>query len=414
MRWLKWEDIAAWGDDAVAWAADVIYERRPASTWGMRLFLSILKLLSYVYGWIVRIRTFCYQKRIFRDEPLGCLVVVVGNLTLGGTGKTPIVEKFARSLTQRGRKVAILSRGYKSRPEPLWKRAIRWMTHRDPEPPKIVSDGQTIFLSSEDAGDEPFMLAQNLPGVVVLVDKNRVKAGHFAIQKYGVDTLILDDGYQYLPLRGRLNLLLIDQTNPFGNGYLLPRGILREPLAHIKRSSYIFLTKSQGEDNRELEAKIRRYHPDVHLIECSHKPQYLQSVKGQHRLALAALKDQPISALSGIASPESFERFLTQQGANLVHKARFLDHHRFTAHELDMVFEAALAAGASMVMTTQKDAVRLPVDRIFPLPVYYLRLEIDILNGNNAFTQAVDRICFPKLALRGSHLFPTNPHGQSS
>lgn len=400
LRWPKSEDILAWGDDAAAWVADVIYDRRKGP-W-VSLLGGVLRVLSYIYEGIIRLRTFCYRLRIFRDEPLGCLVVVVGNVTVGGTGKTPVVEKFAKSLAERGRKVAILSRGYKSKAEPLFKRAIRWLTHSDPEPPKVVSDGQTIFLSSEEAGDEPYMLARNLPGIVVLVDKNRVKAGHYAIQKYGVDTLILDDGYQYLPLRGRLNLLLIDRTNPFGNGRLLPRGILREPISHIKRSSYIFLTKSSGEKDRELEAVIRRHHPDIDIIECTHRPQYLQSVYAADKLPLSVLEGKKIAVLSAIAAPDSFEGFLLKQGACLVHTARFLDHHRFTEHELEDFYQKALEIEAEWIVTTEKDAVRLPENRPAPLPVYYLRIEIDILSGNSDFSAAVNRICFPKLSLRSA------------
>lgn len=397
---LSREDIKAWGDDALAWVADVVYDRKQGG-W-VCVLAAFLWVLSYVFEGVVRLRTALYDARIFRDQPLGCLVVVVGNLTVGGTGKTPIVEKFARSLTQRGRKVAILSRGYMSRSEPLFFRAWRWLTHVDPEPPKIVSDGQQVFLNSEDAGDEPYMLAQNLPGVIVLVDKNRVKAGRYAVQKFGVDTLILDDGYQYLPLRGRLNLLLVDKTNPFGNKRLLPRGILREPLSHLKRASYIFITKSDGLEDRELEATLRRHHPNIDLIECTHKPQFLMRVGVVDRVELSALQGKKVAALSGIASPESFERFLVQQGALLAHTARFLDHHRFTAYELASFYEAALKAGAEWVLTTEKDAVRLTQQATAAIPTYFLRMEIDILSGDKDFAKAVDRICFPKLAPRGS------------
>jgi len=207
------------------YTVDVVLGRR-ADT-GAVIFGTFLQVLSWLFSGVVQLRLWLYRNRILRDHPLGCLVVVVGNLTVGGTGKTPIVEKFARALRDRGRKVAILSRGYKSKNPPFWKKAWYAITHTDEPPPKIVSDGQTVLLDSEEAGDEPYMLARNLPGVVVLVDKNRVKAGTFAIKKYGCDTLVLDDGFQYLPLKGRLNLLLVDKTNPFGNGYLLPRGILR-------------------------------------------------------------------------------------------------------------------------------------------------------------------------------------------
>ena len=141
----------------------------------------------------VQLRTWLYRHRIMHDQPLGCLVVVVGNLTVGGTGKTPVVETFARALQQRGRRVAILSRGYKSKAPPFWKKWWFRLTHTAEPPPRVVSDGQRVLLDSEQAGDEPYMLARNLPGVIVVVDKNRVKAGAYAIKHFGCDTLILDD-----------------------------------------------------------------------------------------------------------------------------------------------------------------------------------------------------------------------------
>lgn len=209
------------------YTVDVVLGRR-ADT-GATVYGALLQALSWLFNGIVQLRLWLYRHRILHDQPLGCLVVVVGNLTVGGTGKTPVVEKFARALRDRGRKVAILSRGYKSKAPPFWKKWWYWLSHTEEPPPRIVSDGQSVLLDSEQAGDEPYMLARNLPGVVVLVDKNRVKAGAYAIKRFGCDTLILDDGFQYLPLKGRLNLLLVDKTNPFGNGHLLPRGILHVP-----------------------------------------------------------------------------------------------------------------------------------------------------------------------------------------
>jgi tetraacyldisaccharide 4'-kinase len=217
-----------WSNRFAQYVADVIYDRRREGT-ATRAFAGFLHAISHVYDGIVRARVWLYEKRIFHTQPLGCLVIVVGNLTMGGTGKTPVVEKFARSLRERGRKVAILSRGYKSRKEPAFKRWWRLLLHKDPPAPKIVSDGERVLLDSAEAGDEPFMLARNLPGVAVLVDKNRVKAGEYAIRKFGCDTLLLDDGFQYLPLKGRLNLLLVDKTNPFGNGRPIPRDSFYPP-----------------------------------------------------------------------------------------------------------------------------------------------------------------------------------------
>ncbi len=379
-------------------AVDVFYDRRR----GKRAFALGLFLhgLSLIFGFLARLRFFLYKKRILKDQPLGCLVVVVGNLTVGGTGKTPVVEKFARSLQQRGRRVAILSRGYKSKEvakesrfQKLWR---TFVTGAEPPPPKIVSDGEQVLLDSEFAGDEPYMLASNLPGVIVLVDKDRVKSGTYAIKRFGCDTLVLDDGFQYLPLKGRLNLLLVDKTNPFGNQHLMPRGILREPVRHLKRASYVFLTKSDGVPDPELESLIQKHNPGVDVIECAHKPQYLQEVNGEKRLSLDVLLQKRIGAFSGIAVPESFEGFLRDFGANLLYTKRFLDHHRFDTEELYEIFEEAASANLDFIVTTEKDAVRIPENLTFPMPVYFLRLEIEILRGVDDFDAAVSKICFPK------------------
>jgi tetraacyldisaccharide 4'-kinase len=372
---------------------DVIFGRREGA--GALVFAAFLQVCSYLFNGIVQLRWWLYRKRIFHDTPLGCLVVIVGNLTVGGTGKTPVVEKFARALHERGRKVAILSRGYKSKAPPFWKKWWYAFTHTAEAPPRVVSDGARVLLDSELAGDEPFMLARNLPGVVVLVDKNRVKAGAYAIKHFGCDTLVLDDGFQYLPLKGRLNLLLVDKTNPFGNGFTLPRGILREPVRHLKRASYVFLTKSNGHRDEELEAVIKRYNPSAEIIECAHRPQYLQRVGNGERLPIERLKGRKVAAFSGIATPESFERFVREGGAHLVHVQRFLDHYRFTPEDLDEVYGRAQRAGAEFIVTTEKDAVRIPEELRCPLPLYYLRLEIEILRGAGDFKDAVEKICFP-------------------
>ncbi|HRI80936.1 MAG TPA: tetraacyldisaccharide 4'-kinase [Opitutaceae bacterium] len=376
------------------YTVDVILGRR-ADT-GAAVYGFFLHLLSFLFSGIAQLRFWLYRHRILHDQPLGCLVVVVGNLTVGGTGKTPVVEKFARALQERGRKVAILSRGYKSKAPPVWKRWWWALTHAAEPPPRIVSDGRTILLNSEEAGDEPYMLARNLPGVIVLVDKNRVKAGAYAIRRFGCDTLVLDDGFQYLPLKGRLNLLLVDKTNPFGNGHLLPRGILREPIKHLRRASYVFLTKSNGERDPDLEALIQKHNPGVDLIECAHRPKYLQRLGSAERQPLDYLKGRRVAAFCGIATPESFEKFLRDLGAKLVARERYLDHYRYVDEDFDGLLELARREGADCLVTTEKDAVRIPADREWTLPLYYLRLEVEILHGAADFDEAVGRICFPQ------------------
>ena len=378
-------------------AIDVVYGRRddlPAA-----VFAGFLQALSYLFNGIVQLRSWLYRKRIMHDQPLGCLVVVVGNLTVGGTGKTPVVEKFARALRDRGRSVAILSRGYKSKAPPVWKKWWYWLTHTAEPPPRVVSDGQEVLLDSHAAGDEPYMLARNLPGVVVLVDKNRVKAGTYAIKRFGCDTLVLDDGFQYLPLKGSLNLLLVDKTNPFGNGFMLPRGIMREPIKHLNRASYVFLTKSNGQRDAELEELIERHNPGVDIIECTHQPQYLQLLgeapeAEESRQPLELLAEKRVGAFSGIATPESFEKFLRDLGADIVFTRRFLDHYRFGEEDFVEIFSAGLREKVDCIVTTEKDAVRIAADMPCPVPVYYLRLEIDILHGAEDFDEAVGRLCF--------------------
>jgi tetraacyldisaccharide 4'-kinase len=380
------------------YTVDVILGRREDAI--STLYGAFLQGLSYLFSGAVQLRTWLYRHRILHDQPLGCLVVVVGNLTVGGTGKTPVVETFARALQQRGRKVAILSRGYKSKAPPFWKKWWFRLTHTAEPPPRVVSDGKNVLLDSEQAGDEPYMLARNLPGVIVVVDKNRVKAGAYAIKQFGCDTLILDDGFQYLPLKGRLNLLLVDKTNPFGNGHMLPRGILREPITHLKRASYIFLTKSNGRRDTELETLIQEHNPGVDVIECAHRPQYLQRLRPEGgnddgRMPLAWLKGRKVVAFSGIATPESFEKFLRDLGALIMARERYLDHYRYAQEDITGLFELAQRQGAECLVTTEKDAVRIEAMQAFPLPVYYLRLEIEIVQGAANFDEAVGRICFP-------------------
>ena len=386
--------LVQWANEFAQFTVDVIYDRRHGRV--AEAMAAFLCALSFLFSGIVRARYYLYENRILRNKPLGCLVVVVGNLTVGGTGKTPVVEKFARILNKRGRKVAILSRGYKGKKEPLPKKLWRKFTHGKESPPKIVSDGKRVLLDAEIAGDEPYMLARNLPGVIVLCDKNRVKAGSFAIRHFGCDTLILDDGLQYLPLKGKLNLLLVDKANPFGNQRLLPRGILREPIKHLSRASYIFLTKSDGVRDEALLELIRDNNPDAEIIECAHKPRRLQAIESDERLPLSALKGAHVAAFSGIASPESFESMLRNFGAEIRYNQRFLDHHPFTRHEIRRLYSKIDSLGLDMIITTEKDAVRLPGDIKSPIPIYYLRLEVDTLSGGEDFEHAAARICLPR------------------
>jgi tetraacyldisaccharide 4'-kinase len=228
-----------------------------------------------------------------------------------------VVEKFARALHTGGRRVAILSRGYKSVPKPTKRNWLDRLLAQDVDPPRVVSDGKLLFLDPMTAGDEPYMLAHNLKDVIVLVDKDRVKSGKFAIDKWKVDTLLLDDGLQYLHLKHRLDIVLVDRQAPFGNEFLLPRGTLREPPRNLRRASYIFITKNTGQSNDMLIARIRRYNRTAEIIECAHRPLYLQNIYTGERLMLDRLRGAFIGSICGIAAPESFEGALKNLGANV-------------------------------------------------------------------------------------------------
>jgi tetraacyldisaccharide 4'-kinase len=393
-----------WLDDLEQYAIEVILEKRH----GFRasILRIVLRLLSFIYLAIVQLRLYLYRKRILKERQLGCLVISIGNLTVGGTGKTPVVEKFARALQSGGRRVAILSRGYKSidrrKKKTWWERALG----QGPETtPRVVSDGKRVLLDSGTSGDEPYMLASNLRGVAVVVDKDRVKGGLHALKELGVDTLLLDDGLQYLHLKHRLDIVLVDRQAPFGNEHLLPRGTLREPPRNLRRASYIFITKCNGESNSELIQRIRQHNRTAEIIECTHKPLYLKHVYREERLPLDYLKGLYIGSLCGIAAPESFEEGLRKLGAKIELSRHFADHHRYAQKELTSFLQRCVRRDVSAVITTEKDAVRLPVLDNLEVPIYFLRVEIEILNGQETWEQCVQRICTPPVMLQPDEFF---------
>ena len=363
---------------------------RGATAWRM-----VLKGLSYIFQTIVQSRIYLYQHRICRHHTLGCQVVSVGNLTVGGTGKTPVVEIFARSLQKSGRKVAILSRGYKKKKPPFMVRMRRKLKNRGSkqQPPLVVSDGKRLLLGSAMSGDEPYMLAANLPDVVVLVDKDRVKSGRYAIKELGCDTLILDDGFQHLRLKHWADIVLVDSTNPFGFEHVLPRGLLREPIRNIKRADFIFITKCEGPQD-ELKQRIRSLNPHAEISECRHCPRHLEPVYGGMRQELSYLAGKKVAAVSGIASPLGFENELRIHGADVIHHKCYADHHRYTQKEMLDRINKSIERGADIIVTTEKDAVRFPRIKRCDIPVYFLRVEIEMLSGEEDFNACIRRICF--------------------
>ncbi|HEX8371486.1 MAG TPA: tetraacyldisaccharide 4'-kinase [Chthoniobacterales bacterium] len=381
-------------EEAEEYAIDVIMGKRKGAQ--ASILRTVLLGLSQLYTLGVQARLYLFRKRYIRDHQLGCLVISIGNLTVGGTGKTPVVEKFARALQNGGRRVAILTRGYKSKPPPdtrtIWDKLLLKKQVREP---RIVSDGKNVLLDSEYAGDEPYMLAKNLKDVLVIVDKDRVKSGIRAIEEFGADTLLLDDGLQYLHLKHRLDIVLVDCQAPFGNEYLLPRGTLREPPRNLSRASYIFLTKSDGQ-NEELIKRIRKYNRRAEIIECAHQPLHLENLHSGEIISLDFLKDKYVGALSGIASPESFENGLRRLGATVELNKRFADHHRYTKEDLDAFLSRCIRRDVHAIITTEKDAVRFPKMEALEVPIFFLRVEIQILSGHETWEHCVRRICDPQ------------------
>jgi len=387
------DKFRVWSETLETFFLEVVFEER--HDFKAKATRGVLFGGSKVFQVAVKVRRWLYNFRILRDKTLGVQVIAIGNLTVGGTGKTPVVEKFARELQNAGRKVAILSRGYRSKPVPIHTKFLNKILLRaDQTPPRIVSDGKSLLLDSETAGDEPYMLASNLKDVVVLVDKDRVKAGRYAIEKFGCDTLLLDDGFQYWHLRGRRHdVVLIDRQQPFGNEHLLPRGTLREPPSHLARAHTIFITKSDG-NTAALRERIAKLNATAAVIECVHQPLYFEDVFTGERVGLDFLAGKKVASLSGIAQPEGFEHSLVKLGGELVYAKRFADHHRFSQQEILNGINRAKKRQAEIIVTTQKDAVRFPkIDRR-DLPFYFMRVEIKIVAGANDFQDCVRKICF--------------------
>jgi tetraacyldisaccharide 4'-kinase len=340
---------------------------------GERMLLFPLYLLSLPYEGAVRARSVFYSIGLFKTKTLPCPVISIGNITAGGTGKTPLVMALANGLTARGISIAILSRGYKRK--------------KTSEP--VVSDGKAIFLSPEESGDEPFLMAKICQGVPVLVGKNRFVTGRIALQQFGVKGVLLDDGYQHLSLYRNINILLIDSHIGFGDGNLLPRGILREPLSHIRRTDIFFLTKVEHPETvQALERKIHQMHPSSQVFHSRYQPVCLVSPDDEEEDP-QFLKGRKILALSGIANPVDFSTMLRKCGAEIVEEVVFPDHHVYTRKDLSSAEEKGRKA--DYIVTTEKDMVKLKKLDLHHLPIRALRVEMKIWEEKE-FYQKVTKI----------------------
>ncbi|MBW2038883.1 MAG: tetraacyldisaccharide 4'-kinase [Deltaproteobacteria bacterium] len=346
---------------------DYLFKER--GRWGIvELLLFPFLIISWIYGLVVWIRTKFYQKGL----QLPCKVISVGNITLGGTGKTPMVAYLAGELRKRGVKAGILSRGYKGLKE---------------RKGGVLSDGEKIYLTPAEAGDEPFMLAKMLSGVPLLVGKNRYAMGLYAHEKFGIDVLILDDGFQHLGIKRDLDIVLIDARSGFGNGCLFPRGPLREPLRGLRRASLFVLSKAEpSQPLGEIEGILRDLAPAVPLYHSRYKPIYLLEAASGKIFPPQFVHGKRILAFAGIADPEYFIYLLQGLGAAVVKEVRFPDHHNYAPKDLRMMRE--YIDKVEVFVTTEKDFVKLQKIPLDDLPLLILGIAQEILEAE-AFYQTV-------------------------
>lgn len=341
---------------------------------------ALLGAASLAYGAGVLARRGLYAAGVLKSRRVKAKVVCVGNLTAGGTGKTPAVLLAAETLRKRGHEVAVLSRGY-GRNAPS-------------KEVSVLLDGR--HTDWRECGDEPWMIHQSLQGqgIPVLVCPDRAKAGDLAVEMYGSRVLILDDGFQHLRLHRDLDIVLVNARDPFGGRRLLPLGDLREPLSALKRAGMVVITHADRVTSAELtrlRADIEALHPGVTVVESAHKADHLLDVKTEAKHPLSHLKGRAAVALSGIGDPLSFETQLESLGIKVAQSWRYPDHHPYTSRELRSIED--LRGGLPLV-TTHKDFVRLTDDWPERLSgeVYVLGIKLDLLKGRNAFIDTLEHL----------------------
>lgn len=302
-----------------------------------RLVLAVLAGFAIPYGTVVRLRAFAYAHGIFRMKRLDRPVISVGNLTVGGTGKTPAVALIARILLARGKRVAVISRGYGG--------SLEGETH-------IVSDGHKVFLSAAEAGDEPVHLVTSVPGLMAVIGTDRYAAGLLAQERLSPDVFILDDGFQHLRLHRDLNILLMDCRSPLGNGRMLPAGLLREPPSALKRTDLVVYTRCTDDVAPTV-------HGDIPSCLAGHVLAGVERLPGGKLEKFSVLLGLKGVAFAGIADPEAFFGSLRTEGVELVATVSFDDHCPYGEAEVERLVELYGRSGADYLITTGKDAVKL-------------------------------------------------------
>jgi len=332
---------------------------------------SFLYLFSLVYGLVARGLIFIHHLKPHR---LNCKVISVGNITLGGTGKTSLVEFIARYLREKGHKVAVLTRGYK-----------RKLTTYDLQ-----------LTTCAAMGDEPYMLKMNLKEVPVVVDADRIRAAKLAMRDYSADTVILDDGLQQWKIKKDLEIITIDSTNPFGNGCLIPRGILRQPLCYLKQADIFVLTKTNiNPDVQDIKDFLASINPGSLIIESIHCPVGFYKIGEPYELFNKNIfQGKAVTLFSGIGDPDSFENLIKSLDIEVGLTFRFRDHHNYTQQDLENIFKRSRDKNINIVITTEKDTARLRSLQLtaYSLQLLYLRIELKITKDEQAFYNRLLRV----------------------
>lgn len=331
---------------------------------------TLLYAFSLLYRLIIHLRNWMYDHKIFREVKLPCPVISVGNITVGGTGKTPCVIWLARMLREQGFKPAVLSRGYGS---------------KNSSPVNIVSDGNNILASSASAGDEPYLMARSLQGIPIITGPQRILTGKTAINNFGADVLVCDDAFQHRQIFRDINLALLDSEKPAGNGQMLPRGSLREPVTALSRASAFIMTRTNEAVKTNMAVANLAAAGNIPVFESSHRP--LAAIKGDYsrQLSLADLQGKKVCAFAGIAQPDSFKKTLLAIGVQIISWDIFPDHHRYRLQELKNIRTNMSKNGADLIITTEKDGMRLQEFTEFLSEIYLLRIALEIVPDEKSF-----------------------------
>lgn len=328
------------------------------------LLRGMATLLAGLYGLGSQSRRLLYDAGWLHAKRLPAPVISVGNLVVGGTGKTPFTAFLAKYYQAAGCRVVILSRGYGGRAKGL----------------QIISDGRQLLRQPPQAGDEAYLLATKLPGVPVVTGPDRYQAGLLAWEAFQPDLFLLDDGFQHLTLHRDLDVVLLDAARPFGNGRLLPRGPLREPIRTLQRAAVLVLTRYEAGQHHDTWLALQQAFPGTPVLRAAFCLSQAVAYPGGKRLSLAALAQKRLAALAALARPEVFVASLRQIHLDIEHTFVFPDHHPFTSREIAELTASAARQGLDGVMTTEKDWVRLAGKWPRAIPLYVVPLSVHLLD----------------------------------